>query len=63
MDEFIKFLVDLQKKVDTLEQEVKDLKEGNTYNITINTHGCEKELTQKFIEKFVNGIKEKGTNF
>jgi hypothetical protein len=69
----IKYLVDnkatiiIDKTVKSIDVELIDKEEEtvtNTYNITINTHGCEKspEEVQKFLEKFINGIKEKGTN-
>jgi hypothetical protein len=31
---------------------------GQSYNITINTCECDKESAQKFLDKFVKGIKD-----
>jgi hypothetical protein len=35
-------------------------RQTNTYNITINAHGCDNKSPQEFAEAFIKGIKAKG---
>jgi recombinational DNA repair ATPase RecF len=47
--------------VNTYKQAIKEKdKQTNTYNITINTHGCDTKSPQELAEKFIKALKAKG---
>jgi uncharacterized protein YlxW (UPF0749 family) len=66
-------IVDLENELSEVRQRIAleivnsykkalDEKKNNTYNITINTHGCDNKSPEELAEKFIKGIKEKGAN-
>jgi hypothetical protein len=53
---------ELYKELGKNNVDISENEKGNTYNITINTHGCDNESPKEFAEKFINAIKEMGGN-